>query len=257
MSDESSSVAATSSDPPGTKYSSGGEDAPSTPTAIGTAAPSARLDGIIAGHVDRIGAFSVGLIGSTAFYGADSQEITEALARSMANQMPGLALVTGGMDGVQDVAGKAWCEVVDTTASLGTKEVTDPAASPNDLWHLLPTAYKRLEHGVTLDSGIDLAERRIVFAGVCPVYVHLSLSLLSLHSLSPLPVAWCSSLTPPPTLSLSFAATSWWKAAPVQRTKRCAHCRMAQSSSPSSAPAALREGCSTSLRAQSPTASTP
>jgi hypothetical protein len=255
MADESSSAAATSSDPPGTpKYSSGGEDAPPTPTAIGTAAPSARLDGIIAGHIDRIGAFSVGLIGSTAFYGADSQEITEALARSMANQMPGLALVTGGMDGVQDVAGKAWCEVVDTTASLGTKEVTDPAASPNDLWHLLPTAYKRLEHGVTLDSGIDLAERRIVFAGVCPVYVHLSLSLLSLHSLSPPCRMVYSSLTPPPSL---FAATWWWKAAPAQRTKRCAHCRTAQSSSPSSAPAALQEGCSTSLRAQSPTASTP
>ena len=137
-------------------------DSPTTPTyptaaGGGAVAESSSLEATSAMHKATIGAFNVGIIGSTAFYGADSEALTAAIGAELA-RVEGLALVTGGMQAVQDVMGRAW---------LGSR-----SADGGGLFHLSPVGYaEKLPHGVTLDSGADLAERRIVFAAVCPVYL--------------------------------------------------------------------------------------
>jgi hypothetical protein len=114
----------------------------------------AQLLKIAEKHQENFGAFSVGIIGSTAFYGEDSHALTAAISSNLAG-IHGLVLVTGGMKGVQDVAGSSWQE----TRGEG-------------LFHLAPVGYHDpLPHGHILESGDNLAERRIVFAATCPVYI--------------------------------------------------------------------------------------
>jgi predicted Rossmann-fold nucleotide-binding protein/ankyrin repeat protein len=119
---------------------------------------------VVAQH--RIGKFCVGLLGSTAFHGARSEEITSALGAALA-RVKNLALVTGGMRGVQDVAGRSF----EDAKAFGSGK--------SRLFHISPKmktaenedVYTSLQHGQTMRMGRDLAERRSIFAQVCKVYV--------------------------------------------------------------------------------------
>jgi hypothetical protein len=109
---------------------------------------SSQFDEEAATVAARLGAGPrIVVIGSTSFWGVDSEELTVAIAAELA-RIKGLTAVTGGMDGVGMTFGRAF---VAARRELGW---------PEEMFHLLPRRTWQCGHGVTLYAGDDFFERR-------------------------------------------------------------------------------------------------
>lgn len=93
------------------------------------------------------------VIGSTSFWGADSEALTQAIARQLA-RLAGLTAMAGGMDGVGATFGLAFATA---RQELG---------QPEQMFHLLPRGMWGCDHGVTLHGGDHLCDRREILGRV-------------------------------------------------------------------------------------------
>jgi uncharacterized protein (TIGR00725 family) len=98
------------------------------------------------------------VIGSTSFWHAESAETCAILGRSLA-ALDGLVLVTGGVEGVGEAVARSFW------AARGGLE-----GGPR-VFHILPRGHARRDHGETLFTGADMAERREVLGRLAVVYV--------------------------------------------------------------------------------------
>ena len=100
----------------------------------------------------------LGIIGSTAFNGQDSQAICMAVGTQLA-ALHDLVLITGGVTGVGETIGRAF---VDARRNCPEQ----PTA-----YHLLPHGFRPWDYGVTLFVGTNMLERREILARLASVYL--------------------------------------------------------------------------------------
>lgn len=100
----------------------------------------------------------LGIIGSTAFNGQDSQAICIAVGTQLA-ALHDLVLITGGVTGVGETIGRAF---VDARRNCPEQ----PTA-----YHLLPHGFRPWDYGVTLFVGTNMPERRETLARLASVYL--------------------------------------------------------------------------------------
>lgn len=100
----------------------------------------------------------LGIIGSTAFNGQDSQAICIAVGTQLA-ALHDLVLITGGVTGVGETIGRAF---VDARRNCPEQ----PTA-----YHLLPHGFRPWDYGVTLFVGTNMLERREILARLASVYL--------------------------------------------------------------------------------------
>ena len=119
----------------------------------------AQFDAEAAAVVAGLGAGPrIAVIGSTSFWGADSEALTVAIAAELA-QIAGLVAVTGGMEGVGMTFGRAFAAA---RRELGR---------PEEVFHVLPRRTRECDHGVTLHAGDGFYERREILGRVAKVYL--------------------------------------------------------------------------------------
>lgn len=98
------------------------------------------------------------IIGSTAFWHADSKETCGALGHLLAG-LDGLVLLTGGVAGVGEAVGRSfWAE-------RGGHQSTA------QVFHVLPRGYWRWDYGETLFAGSHMGERREILGRLAEAYV--------------------------------------------------------------------------------------
>lgn len=100
----------------------------------------------------------LGIIGSTAFNGQDSQAICIAVGTQLAG-LHDLVLITGGVTGVGETIGRAF---VDARRNCPEQ----PTA-----YHLLPHGFRPWDYGVMLFVGTNMPERREILARLASVYL--------------------------------------------------------------------------------------
>jgi uncharacterized protein (TIGR00725 family) len=100
----------------------------------------------------------VGVIGSTSFWGKDSEEICEKVGRLLAC-VEEIVLLTGGMTGVAEVVGRSF---------FRARQLSGLAPS---LYHILPNGSSRWDFGETLFAGSTYYERREILGRLARVYV--------------------------------------------------------------------------------------
>lgn len=119
----------------------------------------ASFDAEAAAVVARLGAGPrIVAVGSTSFWGADSEALTVAIAAELA-RLEGVTAMTGGMDGVGVTFGRAFAAA---RRALG---------QPEQMFHVLPRRSGECDHGVTLFAGDGFYARREILGRVAPVYL--------------------------------------------------------------------------------------
>ena len=119
---------------------------------------NSQFDAEAAAIIAQLGAEPrIVVIGSTSFWGADSEALTVAIAAELA-RIAGLVAVTGGMEGVGMTFGRAFAAA---RRELGR---------PEEVFHVLPRRSWECDHGVTLHAGNGFYERREILGRVAKVY---------------------------------------------------------------------------------------
>jgi hypothetical protein len=98
------------------------------------------------------------VIGSTDFWHPESER-TCILAGQLLAEVPGLTLITGGVEGVGEATGR------------GFFRVRREAGQEPRVYHVLPEGEPKVDYGETLFSGTNMTERREVLARLSRVYL--------------------------------------------------------------------------------------
>jgi uncharacterized protein (TIGR00725 family) len=98
------------------------------------------------------------IIGSTSFWHPESERTCVEVGRQLAG-IPGLLLITGGVEGVGETVGRSFFQ------ARGT------AGQEARVYHVLPEGEEKWDYGATHFAGSDMAERREVLGRLANVYV--------------------------------------------------------------------------------------
>jgi len=102
----------------------------------------------------------VAVLGSTDFWHADSERTCTQIGRLLAS-IPGLVLLTGGVEGIGEAVGRSFFHAR-----------RDSGHEPR-VYHVLPEGAGAWDYGETLFAGSDMAERREVLGRLAGVFVML------------------------------------------------------------------------------------
>jgi predicted Rossmann-fold nucleotide-binding protein len=111
-----------------------------------------RLDALLA-HGTR-----VAVLGSTDFWHSDSKRTCAEIGRLLAG-VPGLTLVTGGVEGIGEAVGRSFFQT------------RRNAELEPDVYHVLPWGEPEWDYGKTLFAGADMTERREVLGRLSALFV--------------------------------------------------------------------------------------
>src|SRR6516165_7394962 len=100
----------------------------------------------------------IAVLGSTDFWHADSERTCTQIGRLLAS-IPGLVLLTGGVEGIGEAVGRSFFQAR-----------RDAGQEPL-VYHVLPEGGEAWDYGETLFAGSDMTERREVLARLAKVYV--------------------------------------------------------------------------------------
>jgi hypothetical protein len=100
----------------------------------------------------------VAVLGSTDFWHADSEQTCIRIGRLLAG-IPGLVLLTGGVEGIGEAVGRSFFQAR-----------RDCGQEPR-VYHLLPEGEEAWDYGETLFAGCDMTERREVLGRLAAVFV--------------------------------------------------------------------------------------
>jgi len=100
----------------------------------------------------------VGVLGSTDFWHGDSERTCTEIGRLLAG-IPGLVLLTGGVEGIGEAIGRSFFQ-----ARL-------KAGQEPRVFHVLPEGEPSWDYGETLFAGADMTERREVLGRLSPLFV--------------------------------------------------------------------------------------
>jgi uncharacterized protein (TIGR00725 family) len=98
------------------------------------------------------------VIGSTSFWHADSERTCTEVGRMLA-RIPGLVLITGGVEGVGEATGRAFF-----------RARHDADEEPR-VYHVLPEGEEAWDYGQTFFAGLNMAQRREVLARLSSLYL--------------------------------------------------------------------------------------
>jgi hypothetical protein len=113
----------------------------------------ARRLGAVLPHGPRLG-----VLGSTEFWHADSERTCAEMGRLLAG-IPGLVLLTGGVEGIGEAVGRAFFEQ------------RRHAGQEPHVYHVLPEGEPAWDYGVTLFAGADMTERREILGRMSALFV--------------------------------------------------------------------------------------
>jgi hypothetical protein len=100
----------------------------------------------------------VAVLGSTDFWHADSERTCAEIGRLLAG-IPGLALLTGGVEGIGEAVGRGFFQ-----ARLDAKQ--EPL-----VYHVLPQGEEAWDYGETVFAGSDMTERREILGRLSRLYL--------------------------------------------------------------------------------------
>jgi hypothetical protein len=100
----------------------------------------------------------VAVLGSTDFWHADSERTCAEIGRLLAG-IPGLTLLTGGVEGIGEAVGRSFFQAR-----------RDAGQEPR-VYHVLPQAQPAWDYGETLFAGADMTERREVLGRLSTLFV--------------------------------------------------------------------------------------
>jgi hypothetical protein len=100
----------------------------------------------------------VAVLGSTEFWRADSERTCAAIGRLLAG-VPGLVLLTGGVEGIGEAVGRSFFQAR-----------RDSGQAPH-VYHVLPEGEEAWDYGETLFAGADMTERREVLGRLSGLFV--------------------------------------------------------------------------------------
>jgi len=100
----------------------------------------------------------VAVIGSTQFWGSDSEEVCTAVGTRLA-EIDEAVLLTGGVPGVGETVGRSFSERRQTLGRIAR------------IFHVLPEGSDPWDYGVTLAAGADMEERREILGRLPAVFV--------------------------------------------------------------------------------------
>jgi hypothetical protein len=111
-----------------------------------------RLDALLP-HGPR-----VAILGSTDFWHADSERTCAEIGRLLAG-VPGLTLLTGGVEGIGEAVGRNFFQA---RRKLGQEP---------RVYHVLPEGEPAWDYGETLFAGADMTERREILGRLSALFV--------------------------------------------------------------------------------------
>jgi hypothetical protein len=100
----------------------------------------------------------VAVLGSTDFWHADSERTCAEIGRLLAG-IPGLVLLTGGVEGIGEAVGRSFFQAR-----------RDAAQEPR-VYHVLPEGEPAWDDGETLFAGSDMTERREILGRLSGLFV--------------------------------------------------------------------------------------
>jgi hypothetical protein len=100
----------------------------------------------------------VAVLGSTDFWHADSEHTCAEIGRLLAS-VPGLVLLTGGVEGIGEAVGRNFFQAR-----------RDAGQEPR-VYHVLPEGEPAWDYGETLFAGADMTERREVLGRLPAIFV--------------------------------------------------------------------------------------
>jgi hypothetical protein len=100
----------------------------------------------------------VAVLGSTDFWHADSERTCAELGRLLAG-IPGLVLLTGGVEGIGEAVGRNFFRTRGETGE-------EPR-----VYHILPEGEEVWDYGETLFAGADMTERREILGRLCKHFI--------------------------------------------------------------------------------------
>jgi hypothetical protein len=100
----------------------------------------------------------VAVLGSTDFWHADSERTCSHISRLLAG-IPGLVLLTGGVEGIGEAVGRSFFQAR-----------RDSGQEPR-VYHVLPEGEEAWDYGETLFAGSDMTERREVLGRLSAVFL--------------------------------------------------------------------------------------
>jgi hypothetical protein len=100
----------------------------------------------------------VAVLGSTEFWHPDSERTCTAIGRWLAG-IPGLVLLTGGVEGIGEAVGRSFFQAR-----------RDSGQEPR-VYHILPRGEPAWDYGETLFAGSDMTERREVLGRLSALFV--------------------------------------------------------------------------------------
>src|SRR5881227_2044854 len=100
----------------------------------------------------------VGVLGSTDFWHADSERTCAEIGRLLAG-IPGLVLLTGGVEGIGEGVGRSFFQAR-----------RDSGQEPR-VYHVLPEGEEAWDYGETLFAGSDMTERREVLGRLSRLFL--------------------------------------------------------------------------------------
>jgi hypothetical protein len=100
----------------------------------------------------------VAVLGSTDFWHKESERTCAEVGRLLAG-IPGLVLLTGGVEGIGEAVGRAFFQ----TCRDGGR--------PPRVYHVLPVGEEAWDYGETLFAGSDMTERREILGRLAGLYL--------------------------------------------------------------------------------------
>jgi hypothetical protein len=100
----------------------------------------------------------VAVLGSTDFWHADSEPTCSAVGRLLAG-IPGLVLLTGGVEGIGEAVGRSFFQA------------RRNAGQEPRVYHVLPEGEEAWDYGETLFAGSDMTERREILGRLSGLFV--------------------------------------------------------------------------------------
>jgi hypothetical protein len=100
----------------------------------------------------------VAVLGSTDFWHADSERTCTEIGRLLAG-IPGLALLTGGVEGIGEAVGRSFSRA---RGNVGQE---------TRVYHVLPKGEPAWDYGETLFAGSDMTERREILGRLSALFV--------------------------------------------------------------------------------------
>jgi hypothetical protein len=100
----------------------------------------------------------IAVLGSTDFWHAQSERTCTEIGRLLA-ALPGLVLLTGGVEGIGEAVGRSF------------HQVRRAAGQEPRVYHVLPEGEPPWDYGLTLFAGSDMSERREVLGRLARLYL--------------------------------------------------------------------------------------